>query len=62
MSTCVTCTHSRAALTDDDDGDGPQPFMECWRYPPLMVVVDDVLMTARPQVTETDTCGEHAEA
>jgi hypothetical protein len=62
--TCITCKHSRPNLDDyADDGEDATPVLECWRYPPLMVplATDDAtyeVVAIRPQVAETDTCGE----
>jgi hypothetical protein len=62
--TCITCRHSRANLDDyADEDEEATPVLECWRYPPLMVplVTDTIyeVVAIRPQVAETDTCGEH---
>jgi hypothetical protein len=56
MTYCGTCRHSRPVITDDDE----TPILECWRYPPVMIWADDEILSVRPSVVETDTCGEYA--
>lgn len=55
---CPTCRHSRPILVDDEGSDDLVPMMECWRYPPTVVATDEGILAIRPEVTETDTCGE----
>lgn len=55
-ASCSTCRFAEPAIME---GDG-QPVVQCRRYPPAPVVVDDVVMQFYPQVEEGDWCGEHA--
>ena len=54
--TCPSCRHSHLTYAEDRDG---LPILECWRYPPVVVVDDDEITCVRPNVAEDDTCGEY---
>ena len=58
---CAECRYSMPNLMDyDENGDEVvTPVLECRRFPPLMVALEDELVAIRPQVAETDTCGEY---
>ncbi len=54
--TCGTCAHSEVKVTDDG------PVLECRRFPPVLIVVDDEARRLFPQVDAGEWCGEHRPA
>lgn len=52
-STCGTCALAEVKVTEDG------PVLECRRFPPLLVVIEDDLRRLFPQVDAEEWCGEY---
>lgn len=52
---CVSCRHANP-VAEGSDG---EPFVECRRFPPVIVVVDGDLVRLFPTVDADDWCSEH---
>lgn len=50
--TCGTCAFAAPCV---DDG---EPYVQCRRFPPTVIVVDGETACGFPTVTEEDWCGE----
>lgn len=51
--TCETCRFAEPTVTDDEF-----LVMECRRFPPTTIVIDDDPMRLWPQVATGEWCGE----
>lgn len=55
---CTSCRFAEPGVAEDATGDPAEPVLWCRRYPPVVIVLDDMPGRLFPQVNGDDWCGE----